>query len=169
MIAAEIEIGNVEKHKIRYEKNTITGADKAFVDGKFVKERKICLSQKFSFEVGVGEKHQVTVHYGIKEMLRMQPRFEIDGQNQQPAESNPIPQWGWIFLVACGIIPVLTMGGAVPAAIGFAGVLPCLTVLRDKKMVNGKKGLFCSGITFMVWILFLIFIYWIYKTPHSHN
>ena len=169
MIIGEIEVGNSEKHKIRYEKNAMTGADKAFVDGKLVKERKVCLSQKFSFEVGENEKHQVTVCYGMKEMFRMQPRFEIDGQSQQSAESNPIPKWGWIFLVACGIIPILTMGGAIPGALGFAGAFPCLAILRDKKMTTGQKVVSCGGITLAVWILFLIFIYWVYKNQIPKN
>lgn len=31
------------------------------------------------------------------------------------------PRWAWIFIGLCLLIPIVTVGGAVPAAIGFAG------------------------------------------------
>ena len=40
-VTVEIEVGNSEKHLIRYEKHELSGADKVFVDGELIKERKV--------------------------------------------------------------------------------------------------------------------------------
>jgi hypothetical protein len=71
---------------------------------------------------------------------------------------GPSPGWAWIFAVACGIIPVLTLGGAIPAAIGFCGASGCVTVARnDAKSVGVRVGI-CCGITAVCWILFVVFV-----------
>ena len=45
------------------------------------------------------------------------PWKKDDDKPEQP----PIPPWVWVFVVACGAIPVVALGGAVPMALGFGG------------------------------------------------
>ena len=66
--------------------------------------------------------------------------------------TNPIPGWAWIFAVACGIIPVLTLGGAIPGAIGFGGAAGCITIAREPTMPVGSRVAICVAITAGCWI-----------------
>lgn len=71
---------------------------------------------------------------------------------------GPIPGWAWIFAVAWWIIPVLTLGGAIPAAIGFCGASGCVTVARnDSRTVGARVGI-CVGITVTCWVVFVAFV-----------
>jgi hypothetical protein len=36
-----------------------------------------------------------------------------------------LPKWAWLFVGACLLVPVLTMGGAVPAVTGILGATAC--------------------------------------------
>ena len=69
-----------------------------------------------------------------------------------------IPGWAWVFAVACGIIPVLTLGGAIPGAIGFGGASGCVAVARDESKAIGLRVGICCGITALCWILFVVFV-----------
>ena len=71
---------------------------------------------------------------------------------------GPIPGWAWIFAVACGIIPVLTLGGAIPGAIGFGGAGGCVAVARDESKSIGLRVGICCGITAACWVLFVALI-----------
>ena len=60
---------------------------------------------------------------------------------------GPIPAWAWMFVIACGIIPLLTLGGAIPGAIGLGGAGGCLAVSRDQKKPFGTRIAICVAIT----------------------
>jgi hypothetical protein len=36
--------------------------------------------------------------------------------------ADPVPKWAWVFIVVCAIVPVVSLGGALPAVIAVAGV-----------------------------------------------
>ena len=69
------------------------------------------------------------------------------------SDKPPIPSWAWLFAVACGIIPVLTLGGAIPGAIGFGGAAGCVGVARDPQKPIGMRVGICFGITAVCWTL----------------
>ncbi len=66
-----------------------------------------------------------------------------------PAE---IPQWAYLFAVLCGIIPVLTLGGAVPVMVGVGGAGGCLKVARSGSLPLGVRVLLCLVITAGCWL-----------------
>ena len=72
------------------------------------------------------------------------------------ARKKSIPFWAWLFVLACGIIPVLTLGGAIPTMIGLGGAAGCVAVSRDVSKPALLRVLFCVGITIACWILFLV-------------
>jgi hypothetical protein len=65
-----------------------------------------------------------------------------------PAE---VPRWGWGFVLACAIIPVLTVGGLVPVVIGVAGATSCYRTSRDESIPPRSRMLRCAGITTACW------------------
>lgn len=62
-----------------------------------------------------------------------------------------VPRWGWGFVLACAIIPVLTVGGLVPIVIGVAGATSCYRVARDGRIPPRGRKLRCAGITAACW------------------
>ena len=67
--------------------------------------------------------------------------------------SQPIPPWAWIFVVACGLIPVVTLGGAIPGALGFGGAAGCIAVARDASKAIGLRVGICVAVTIACWVL----------------
>jgi len=48
-----------------------------------------------------------------------------------PAAKPPIPWWAWLFAGACILIPIITLGGAVPGALGAGSAGGCVYVARN--------------------------------------
>lgn len=69
-------------------------------------------------------------------------------------EKPPIPVWAWVFAVACGAIPVITLGGAIPGALGFGGAAGCVSVARDPDKPVGTRLAICAAITGACWLVF---------------
>jgi len=70
----------------------------------------------------------------------------------RPNEQLPIPPWAWVFVIACGIIPVITLGGAIPGAIGFGGAGGCLAVARNPSLDIAARIGICVAITAACWV-----------------
>jgi hypothetical protein len=79
--------------------------------------------------------------------------------SKQP--SHPIPAWAWLFVVACGIIPVLilsgaippdlTLGGAIPATLGGGAAGGCIAAAHNPSRPVGTRKAICVGITAACW------------------
>lgn len=80
-----------------------------------------------------------------------------DGAPAKPVKP-PIPGWAWVFAVACGIIPILTLGGALPAVIGIGGASGCIGVARNPELPVGTRIGICVGITALCWIAVIALI-----------
>lgn len=74
------------------------------------------------------------------------------------AKKGPIPWWGWVFAAGCGVIPVLTLGGALWGAIGFGGAAGCVGVSRNAGMSVGARVGVCAGIVAVCWGVFVAVI-----------
>ena len=70
----------------------------------------------------------------------------------------PIPKWAWLFFVACVAIPIVSMGGAIPGAIGGGGAFACLALARNSTKSLNIRLAACVGITVLCWVLFLALI-----------
>jgi hypothetical protein len=68
------------------------------------------------------------------------------------------PEWAYLFVVLCGAIPVISLGGAIPAVIGGGGAGLCLTVARAHSWSKGLRMFLCLGITVVAWFLFVAMI-----------
>lgn len=69
-----------------------------------------------------------------------------------------IPKWSYIFIVLCGIIPFISLGGAVPAVLGIGGASICLAISRKSRMPTVLRVFLCIVITILCWVLFFILI-----------
>src|SRR6267378_5038203 len=66
--------------------------------------------------------------------------------------SKEYPPWRYIFYVAIGIIPLLTLGGAIPFAIAGAGITGCRQFATDARQPQGVRMIACLGITIACWV-----------------
>lgn len=69
-----------------------------------------------------------------------------------------VPLWAWVFIVACGAIPVVTMGGAVPFALGGGAAVGCATVAKKPRWSAATRVGACVGITLGAWVAFVAFL-----------
>ncbi len=88
--------------------------------------------------------------------------LSVDGRSIQTglpvAKLQPIPKWVWIFVVACAAIPVVTLGGAIPALLGIGGAAACVVISRHPTRSTRAKTLWAAGITALSWALLIVFV-----------
>ncbi|MAE65182.1 MAG: hypothetical protein CMJ18_13000 [Phycisphaeraceae bacterium] len=76
-----------------------------------------------------------------------------------PDESTPKPRapwWAWLFVAGCVLIPILTLGGAIPGAIGGGGAFACHAVAREASNPTAIRIGICAAILAGCWLLFLL-------------
>lgn len=72
------------------------------------------------------------------------------------------PSWAWIFIFACVAIPVVALGGALPAGLGAGGALGCYRAARNTERSTRTNVMYCIGITIGVWAFFLALTFFIF-------
>ena len=78
--------------------------------------------------------------------------------------ADPVPKWAWVFIVACVLIPVISVGGAVPAGLAGAGISATLSVARLNRWSVAKRIGACSLITLACWGSFGLLIMTLQKS-----
>jgi hypothetical protein len=76
-------------------------------------------------------------------------------RNAAPREgsaADPVPAWAWIFMITCGFIPVISLGGALPAVIAACGISAARSLARNTRWpVALRAG---AGLTLVCWLSF---------------
>jgi hypothetical protein len=91
----------------------------------------------------------------LKNARKNQPK---DKKSSNKIEWKDLPGWSWLFIVACAAIPIISLGGLVPGAIGFGAATGCASVAGNKSLDTVTRMIFCVGITIFAWALFIGFI-----------
>jgi hypothetical protein len=73
-------------------------------------------------------------------------------------EHTVTPQWAYLFAAVCGAIPIVSLGGLIPAVLGVGGAGGCLKVARLGSLPIPVRLLLCVGITMGSWILFALLL-----------
>ena len=68
-----------------------------------------------------------------------------------------LPGWAWLFILGCLAVPVVTLGGAVPGALGFGGAAGCANIAKKPGWEPLPRVMVCALITGGVWLLFIVF------------
>lgn len=84
----------------------------------------------------------------------------IDGVSAETGkltdELRPMAAWGWIFVLACGVM--IVFGGAIPFAIAFGSASSVYSVMRNPNYSNLQRLVLSSTITIGAWLLLLILV-----------
>src|SRR5262245_44490907 len=72
--------------------------------------------------------------------------------------SGSTPGWAYLFAGACGLIPIVALGGMIPIAIGLGGAGSCMGVARLSTVPVIVRVLLCLLITGACWLGFALLI-----------
>ena len=145
------------EHRVDIDHSWWTGKRIVFADGKPVAEESklLDLMTDYRFKIG-GHKGLLTVRSnGFIYVYD----FGIDGKSVKTGKlvrrALAMPAWGWLFIVACALIPFVTLGGAVPAGIGVLGAMLCSVIARDATKNVNTRIVICLGVTALCWGAFI--------------
>jgi hypothetical protein len=86
------------------------------------------------------------------------PQCHRPNANTTVRATDGVPLWGWLFMVACVAIPVISLGGALPAAIGAGAASACVAISKKPdRSILFRVGA-CTAITLAAWCLFILLI-----------
>jgi hypothetical protein len=104
--------------------------------------------------VNLAEGQALDVYYTlVGGVLNRQFRLEILGQEAPPPPA--LPWWAWIFVALCVALPIVALGGAIPAMLGFGGAGGCLGVAKSERLSVVARVLICVAIVVAVWGVFI--------------
>jgi hypothetical protein len=78
-----------------------------------------------------------------------------DGAPVAGSAADPVPKWAWPFMIACAAIPMVSLGGALPAVIAVAGVSGILSAARTTWSAALRAGA-CALMTLACWGAFAL-------------
>jgi hypothetical protein len=148
-------------HTVELDKRWAGGKRVIRVDGQIVRESKTVWLDTGSdddFQLG---SHACVLHRRTNGFTSNYD-LSLDGRSVQTglpvARLQDTPKWMWFFVVACGIIPLLTLGGAIPFLLGFGGAVACVVVGRHPTRSTRLKAVLAGGITIFAWLLLIAFV-----------
>ncbi len=108
------------------------------------------------FEIG---KHQCAFRSAV--FLRNSDLI-VDGRSMNTRKLAPIistPFWGWLFVLACLIIPVVVLVARLPYLIPYlvsvGGAVGCRTISMDTSRAKGRRIAMCFILTAICWLVFI--------------
>lgn len=89
--------------------------------------------------------------------LKLSGNASIVPQNINP--SLPLPNWAYIFILLCLLIPILTPEGLVPQLTGVLGAIRCATISKKADKTQKQRVKSCLILVTILWCFILIFSY----------
>lgn len=154
-----LDPGSPKRLKITYPANLANA--EILLDG----QRIMAFSTKAEFQRGTTCKLPdgsiLTVRYGPTEGVPILKGVHVirNGAPIPGSAADPVPQWAWVFMIACALIPVISLGGALPAVISFAGVGGTLSVSRLNRWSIALRVGVCALIAIVCWSTFGMLLY----------
>jgi hypothetical protein len=153
-----LDPGGPKRLKITYPGNLANA--EVLLDG----QRIMAFSSKADFLRGTTAKlpdgSMLTVRFGPIEGVPLLKGVHAirNGAPLAGSAADPVPKWAWIFMIACALIPVVTLGGGLPALIGFAGVAGVLAISRLNRWSVALRACMCGLVTLTSWGALVVLI-----------
>lgn len=145
-------------HLISYFDGTKQNKPQLLVDGKAIiipKNTKFAfLGVDFPINIEGVECRFVSAFKGID--------FVVDSnfvESQKTYTPLTIPMWGWFFVVLSILIPIVSIGGALPTAIACLSSIWCLKISATPFINLGKKILYNILVVLCAWLLFGLILF----------
>jgi hypothetical protein len=146
-----LDQGGVKRLKVTYLWN-LTNA-RVFLDGKELGY----FAEKADFERGalfkLPDGSTLLIRYGSIEGAPFLKGVHVlrNGAPIPGSAAVPLPKWALAFMVACAVIPVVSLGGALPALLAIAGVRGVLYAARASRWSTGIRAGVCALIMVACW------------------
>jgi hypothetical protein len=103
------------------------------------------------FSLPDGSTLEARLHEG-----RFGPKLHLDrgGKPVPGSDGVPIPRWAYAFFALSALIPIVALGGALPALLGSLGVLVCGGVAKDESKSTTARVAICAAVTLFAWAAF---------------
>lgn len=156
----ELEDG---KHTVQIEQGYFSVTRQIRLDGKLLdKEVKVKRTWQGDGEFEFNINSHTCMAVARNNWLTYVYDLAIDGKSLTTGKPlttlPPMPNWAWLFVVACGIIPFIALGGALPILLGLGGATICATIARDTSKTTATRLAMCGGVTVLAWILFVALV-----------
>ncbi len=143
---------NGKDYKISYER--IKGKHVVTVNG----EPTTVKCGFMSAMIGFDEKFMIDGNEARLVIARNKPDIVVNGVFLQSGkEYIHRPAWAMGFALACVLIPIVSLGGALPILFGIGGATLCINVSRSS-MSTLARVISCTFITLAAWILWFVMI-----------
>lgn len=87
--------------------------------------------------------HLLAEANGKRDMLR---------GGKQNNDNEDVPKWAWVFMGACALIPIVSLGGAIPFVAGGFGFLTCRDISKNLSRPTSINVILCAGVTVAMWV-----------------
>ena len=146
------------KNIIKLKHNAFKGKISLYFDDKQIYKKRAFIGDEIKHSF-VLEGQECTLFIAPKG-LNYEYSLEVNGEfipMIAEDEKEPIEWWTWIFVIACGIIPIIFIESLILMAIGIGGAIKCITIVRKKGIDRKKKLLLCIKATILAWVYLGIF------------
>jgi hypothetical protein len=153
-----LEINGAHQHELQPGPNELAVADGTYQFNAYIRApigTKVCATKPLTVTLAPGQTVELVYHM-VGGRLNREFRLEVKGQEAPPPA--PLPAWVWVFVVACAAIPVVSLGGAVPAVLGVLGAGGCVSTAKAKGLPLVARLGICLAITVACWIGFIVLI-----------
>ena len=111
-----------------------------------------------SMMLGFDEKFMLDGREARLVIEKNKPDVIIDGVYLQSGKQYvQRPAWVTVFAIICVLIPIVSLGGALPAILGFAGAALCVSVSKTS-LPAALRLILCTVITLLAWIVWFLLI-----------
>lgn len=152
-------------HTVQLEHGYFSGKRTISVDGQPVVQT--AKASHAAFDVGSQQAFTVAGHpceVRIETPNGLTYRYDliVDGRSvttgQAVGARLPMPTWAWIFIVLCGLIPVVTLGGIIPIILGVGGAFGCRAIASNPGDSQARRIGACLALTVTAWVLLALFV-----------
>jgi hypothetical protein len=106
-----------------------------------------------TFALPDGTKLEARLHKG-----RFGPKLHLDrgGKPVPGSDGVPLPRWTYVFFALSALMPIVALGGALPALLGSLGAAVCAGVARDESKTTTMRVSICVVVTLFAWAAFAL-------------
>ncbi|MBX3220965.1 MAG: hypothetical protein KF795_10645 [Labilithrix sp.] len=160
-------------HVVEVELGLLTAREVVWVDGTVVHDAtSMRLSNEIplridgkaaTVKVGLGWNLLPTVRLTVEgRPIALEPKGKVAPSGSRAdaplAVATPLPLWGIACVAACALIPIVTLGGAIPAGIGAAGAITCIRLAKAPRWSTSRRVAGCVGVALVCWLLLAVLV-----------
>lgn len=148
MKQAKTEWKNEYEGKVyEFSHEKIRGTHVLTVNGEPIEIKGSFLSSVLGFDEGFtldGKEARLVIE-------KRKPEVVLEGVYLNSGQKHVIrPVWGIVFAFLCILMPIVNLGGAIPAALGVGGGMLCINISK-KPFSIAIRVILCIGVTALVW------------------